>query len=383
MRALWLAVADLIRRRYGWLLAASAVATVVFALGIPRLEFRTSQDTLIDPSSSIYKENLVYQRQFGGEPVLVLFSGAHIRDLLAQPNIDELAALEEELRESGLYHAVISPLTILTLFRDEIPIAVERYGPVVAREQEKAARAARDEAAAGGATEAEQELAAREAAEQAAAALAECNAADARRLAEAGEQSLDNPKFVDFVLLDETGAVRPEFTGIFADEQHALMIVRLNGNMSLDEQGEAAARAVELVQAHHFEGFDVLPSGPAILLKEINDSMRESLTTMAVLAVVIMTVLLFVVFRARWRLISLAVVLVSTVWAFGLMGFLGIPLTMVTISGCTAGSRRRRSARVTQTQACARRSPTSARRSLSPSSQRRRASSSSTSRASR
>ena len=54
---------------------------------------------------------------------------------------------------------------------------------------------------------------------------------------------------------------------------------------------------------------------------------------MAVFAVVIMVVVLFVVFRARWRLLSLPAVLVGCVAAFGLMGFLGIPLTMVTISG--------------------------------------------------
>jgi hypothetical protein len=42
---------------------------------------------------------------------------------------------------------------------------------------------------------------------------------------------------------------------------------------------------------------------------------------------------LFTVFRARWRLLSLPAVLVGCVSAFGLMGFAGIPLTMVTISG--------------------------------------------------
>ena len=61
--------------------------------------------------------------------------------------------------------------------------------------------------------------------------------------------------------------------------------------------------------------------------------MRSSLVVMAIFAVVIMVLVLFLVFRARWRLLSLPAVLIGCVSAFGLMGFLGIPLTMVTISG--------------------------------------------------
>ena len=332
MKALWLSFAELIRRRYLWVLAAAGVATVVLAFGIPRLEFKTSQDTIVPTNSDVFQDNLRYQRQFGGEPLLVLFEG-DIRRLFAPPNIDELDALETELNATGLYHAVLGPLSILRFAQDQIPVAAELATGALARGQEEAARAARDAASVTGASEAEQEQAAQEARDRVGAAFAERNAVDATRLAAAGELSLDNPKFVEFLILDETGEIRPELTGVFPDLEHALLVVRLNGNMTIDEQGRAAAEAVEIVEGYGFEGFDVLASGPSILLKEINDTMRESMATMAVLAVGIMVVVLFVVFQARWRLLSLAVVLVGSVWAFGLMGFLNIPLTMVTISG--------------------------------------------------
>jgi hypothetical protein len=333
MKAFWHGCADFIAQRHWWLLAGAAVATVAFAFGIPRLEFKTSQDTIVSSSSEVYQTNVRFERQFGGEPVLVLFTGNDILHLLTPPNLEQLSALERELRETGLYHAVLGPIMALEFARDQIPVAAELAPAALARHQDAAAQLAREQAAAGGAGEAEQEEAAGRAREEVAEAFAERNAADATRLAAAGERSLENPAFVEFLILGQDGEIRPEFEGLFPDRQHALMVVRLNGNQSIDEQGEAASRVIEIAERHEFEGFEVLPSGPAILLKEINDSMRDAMLMMAVLAISIMVVVLFLVFRARWRLLSLAVVLVGSVWAFGLMGYVGIPLTMVTISG--------------------------------------------------
>ena len=35
----------------------------------------------------------------------------------------------------------------------------------------------------------------------------------------------------------------------------------------------------------------------------------------------------------RWRLLPLGVILIGVIWAFGLAGYLGIPLSVVTIAG--------------------------------------------------
>lgn len=346
MKTVWLACAEVVRARYLWVLALCLLVTVALAFGIPRLEFKTSQDVLVSPSSEVYQDNLRYQRQFGGEPIIVLFEG-DLLQLFASPNVEELAALEEELRQfvpsgpdgpgsgedGALFHAVLGPLTTLRFAGDQIALAAELAPAALGRQQDEAADAARAEAAAAGALRAEQERAAQEARVILGEKFAELTAADAARLGGLGEASLDNPKFVEFLLFDATGAVRPELVAAFPDERHALMLVSLNGNMTLDEQAEAANRLVRLVEARDFEGIDVLPSGSAILLKEVNDTMRESIVIMGGLAVLAMFVLLFLIFRARWRLLSLVVVLVGNVWAFGLMGFLGIPLTLVTISG--------------------------------------------------
>ena len=70
-----------------------------------------------------------------------------------------------------------------------------------------------------------------------------------------------------------------------------------------------------------------------MLLKDINDYLRGGMLTLGAIAVLIMVVILLALFRVRWRLLPLLVVLVGVIWAFGLAGFLGIPLTIVTIAG--------------------------------------------------
>ena len=57
------------------------------------------------------------------------------------------------------------------------------------------------------------------------------------------------------------------------------------------------------------------------------------MATLGAIAVLIMIVVLWVVFRVRWRLLSLLVVLLGVVWAFSILGLIGIPLAIVTISG--------------------------------------------------
>ena len=138
---------------------------------------------------------------------------------------------------------------------------------------------------------------------------------------------------MDFLVHDATGAVRPTLRSVFPDPRHAVMVVRLGGDLSIDQQGAAADRVVSLVDASHFESVHAIATGTPLLVKQINDRMRGDMVVLGVLAALAMAVVLLLVFRARWRLLSLAVMVLGVIWAFGTVGYLGIPLTMVTISG--------------------------------------------------
>jgi len=329
---LWDWLAGLIAAHYRWILGAAAVATVGLAFGLPRIQFKTGQDTFLRSSSKVYQDNLRYQGTFGGDPMLVLFEGDVLK-LLSPPNVDTLRNVEQELNADPRYFTVVSPLTILQLGVEQIKLQQEDAIAEMAGLRAQAEADARQQVAAVGGSQQAQDDAAKAAGDAAVAAFIAKQGPDAQRFSAVGDLSLDNSKVPEFVLFDAAGNVRPEMADVIPDRQHSLMVVRLGGNMSMDEQAKAAGDVSKLIRSRDFEGMKVLPSGPAILIEEINNSMRTNLIKTAALATLLMVVVLALVFRAPWRLLSLPVMLAGCICAFGLMGFLSLPLTMVTISG--------------------------------------------------
>jgi hydrophobe/amphiphile efflux-3 (HAE3) family protein len=274
-------------------LVALVLVTVLLGAGLPQLAFETSQDTLIDRSSTVAKENRRYQERFGGEAMLVAWTG-DLSDLTRDGNLDRLQAIEADLRKTGDFDAVLGPYTALQFAQAQVGIApglLTRHGKT------------------------------------------ELLATEIGRVGQAGATKLSNPKFVDFLLHDPDGSIRPALRDNFPDPEHLLMLVRLEGNTDIADQGQAADEIKAVLHEHELSGFTEVAAGTPTLLQEINDYLQGGMATLGGLAVLAMVVLLLLVFRARWKLLSLGAVLVGCIWAFGLTGWLGIPLTLVTISG--------------------------------------------------
>ncbi len=74
-------------------------------------------------------------------------------------------------------------------------------------------------------------------------------------------------------------------------------------------------------------------TGASYLLQDINDYLKGGMLQLGAIALVVMTIILLLLFDVRWRLLPLVVIVFGVTWAFGLAGYLGIPLTLVTIAG--------------------------------------------------
>ena len=134
----------------------------------------------------------------------------------------------------------------------------------------------------------------------------------------------------------QTGEVRPEFDGVFPDDSHAIIAIVLDGGLTMEEEQELADEAIDTVEAAGFSGVDVIVSGAPVLMGQIQEAMDSNLRNMLTLSIFIMLIILAVVFGVRgffaWRWMPLAVVGLAIIYTFGVMGLIGVQMTMVTMS---------------------------------------------------
>lgn len=297
------ALAGLLRRKTTTVLAVAVSIAVLLGIAGTLLKFETSQDALIGGRSRVAQESRKYQDAFGGGSMLTVYKG-DIERLFTPENIARMEALDGDLHRTGLYKFVLSPLTSLRFAQAEIGVGTQLFDQAKASDPANSAKYD--------------------------AILNE----EVKRLGQVqGPSSLDNPSFVRFLIYDAHGNIRSALKTTFVDRQHALMIVRLRGNDPIARMGRAADTVKSLVAKHRLDGFATLTTGPPVLLQEINDYLQHGIVTLGGLAVLVMIALLFFVFRVRSRLLSLGCVAASTVCTFGIMGLVGLPLNLVTISG--------------------------------------------------
>ncbi|HEY8547209.1 MAG TPA: MMPL family transporter [Acidimicrobiales bacterium] len=296
------------------------VLTLGLGFGITRLEFATGQDSYLNKDEAVYVDNVRYQDLFGGQAMVTLYTmdeGRQVVDLFTPGNVARLEEQEEQLRATEGVLDVVSPLT-----------ALQFTANLVASETGSPADSVAGQILLGAAQRETDPAKAQIRTEDSLATLERYNAV-------AGERTLDNPEWVDFLLHDNQGEIRKSLRPFFPDEGHAQMVTRLTGNASLEDEGRAAEAVVDITTGDgaEMENASVLTTGAAELLKQLNDYLRGGMLMLGGIAVAIMVVILLVLFDVRWRLLPLAVILVGVVWAFGLAGYLGIPLSVVTIAG--------------------------------------------------
>ncbi|CAE7537428.1 unnamed protein product, partial [Symbiodinium sp. KB8] len=316
---------------------ALAVITVVLGIGLTRSEFATGQDSYLNPDSQVALDNVEFQDQFGGEAIILLFEAegdADIRDLFRDGDIAEMRRLIAELEalreETGLISSIVTPLNALEYSSELL------NGPGQAA---LLAAPGRDEAG------------------------AETRSADIStsfvrlgavpnedKIIETSTDGAEpNPEWIELLLFDNTGyeivdgepvppsidehGIRLSLAGSFPDTQTAVGGIVLTGNISLDDQSLITDEILELLDTASFENFDLTVTGSPVYLKEINDYLQGGMITLGLIAMAVMAIVLAVMFQVRWRLLPLLAVAIGVVWTFALIGWIGIDLSLVTISG--------------------------------------------------
>ena len=315
----WPAMASTVGSRTGIVAVITLVITVALGLGITRLEFTTGQDNYLNSDSEVYKDNVAYQSLFGGQAMISLFTleeGKELTDLFTPENVRQFEEVARTLEQDERVEAVISPLTALEFTHNLVTgadgdILTSPAAQILLRARE------RDPDPDSQQRRLEDALKTRE----------RFNAVPP------DQRVMDNPEWVDFLLHDNTGAIRKSLRPFFPNDGNAQMVTRLVGNASIQVEGEAADFVKTEMDGRTFDNATVTTTGAAVLLGDINEYLRGGFVTLGGIALAVMAGLLLAAFAVRWRLLPLGVVAVGLVWAFGLAGYLNIPLSVVTISG--------------------------------------------------
>jgi hydrophobe/amphiphile efflux-3 (HAE3) family protein len=139
-----------------------------------------------------------------------------------------------------------------------------------------------------------------------------------------------NQKELDNILYED-GVLRDIFSDTVIDDNHMMLMIKLKGNLedsTIDSIFEDVSYAMEK------ENFDVnyIVSGKPVLDSSLRTEMKSNMIIMVASAVVLMFIILILVFKVRWRVLSLGIIFVSVIATLGLMGHLNVSMTMVSMA---------------------------------------------------
>ena len=136
---------------------------------------------------------------------------------------------------------------------------------------------------------------------------------------------------LDLMVYDEFGDIRSMFNEFVVNDSNIMFIVMLEGEVS-DEIKTDIVETINVALVEMGITDATLVSGKPVLDLSIKEEMMGSMQMMMGLSALIMVGVLLVVFRVRWSLLPLAIILMAVGVTIGIMGWLGIGLTMVSMA---------------------------------------------------
>lgn len=414
MNKLFSKIGKLIEKSPFKVLLVSLLVFAIMITGAIKINMATGDETLVKTSSQAYISNHNMQEEFGGDAIMVLLQGDS-EDLLGQENIEKMWNVEARLKYSDEIYSFLSPSSIVHQITDrqseeikenipdirdglgemseklieigtelgnkDVPDPEEIEGkldelmasmdPSSAMEdmlsQQEAEMAKMKEDLTGGIDPEELET------------MADGFVVMGENLQELSEgletfyekspmmipNIPQDQEELDNILYEDDGELRDMFSDVVIDDEHVMMMIKLDGNLEDDEKDilyEDVAQAMEAegfggggfstesIEDENTEdqaddsnvafankdedgtGIEYVISGKPVLDSSLRDEMKSNMQFMVVSAAIVMTLVLFLVFKVRWRILSIGIILVAVIGTLGLMGHLSVPMTMVSMA---------------------------------------------------
>jgi uncharacterized protein len=312
-----------VERAPKWIILAVIILSLAMVPGVISLKTDSSLSPLIDPDSTVNRDTQRFQAEFGDEPITLVLNGK-VADIFSTANLAVLNDFEQEFPIQNKCY-IISPLTVLNQALQQAALVQQNLPIQMAQAQQAAAQAAKQQAEAAGLSPAEQA----QAVEQAQNQVKQQFQTTIDQMSQMGIPSLDNPKFVAAVLYNQDGSLNPSLASLIPDQSHVLVIITPEN----PADSLAISHAIQdYFKVHSLPNVSPTTAGFTLVTEAISSSMKNNLMILLGLAVLVMLLVLFGLFRVRWRLLSLIMVGIGALWTFGLMGYISIPITMATMA---------------------------------------------------
>ncbi len=269
-------------RKLGLFIENKRVVVIIISLlliagsifGALRLTTAFGTSTFVETNSKVYKDYDKFTKDFSSDVIVVLVSGDNTSQLLQPENMNAMESIANQMGATTGVISVIDP----TFF---IKLAVAQ--------QTGTAFLPQDEATLQG------------------------------------------------IIIDpQTGQPRSQLSSVFPDANHAIIAITIDGGISREEQKSIVEKTEKIVDAAGFVQVESVVTGMPVLAVKLISLLTPNMLKMFTVAIALMLVILALVFSVRgffaWRWLPLGVVIIGIIYTFGAMGFLSIPITMVSMA---------------------------------------------------
>ena len=119
MHRFWSSLAVTLGKRAGLVSVIGLLITLILGAGISQLEFTSGQDAYLNKTDQVFKDNVSYQKLFGGEAMLTVITmdkGHTVAELFNDQNRPKIAAVGKKLSaDKRDILGVITPIDALAL----------------------------------------------------------------------------------------------------------------------------------------------------------------------------------------------------------------------------------------------------------------------------
>lgn len=333
-------------------LFVSLAVGALFITGALKVDMATGNETLVKTDSEAFISNYDMEEEFGGDAIIVLLKGEEA-DLLSRENIEKMWKVEERLQYNEDIYSFLSPASIVHQLTDKQGEKMKENLPSITHGLGEMSEKLIDVGTEFGTKELP------DASQMRGNLSGGINPEELQTMGAGfmtmGENLNDvsenlaifneklgtfesaiphNQTELDFILYDEAGELKEIFLDTVVDEEHLMMMIKLDGNIEDPAKDAVYREVIQAMEAEEFEASEVdyLISGKPVLDASLREEMKSNMQYMVVAAAIVMVLVLFVIFKVRWSILSMGIILIAVIATLGLMGHLSVSMTMVSMA---------------------------------------------------